>query len=441
MDRIYENNPEKANYIKSHLYDKYKEEIFKKYQISEASLAQMQVCTLGEFLVAHQDKYEKNRAIYETDENLQKVYAVIDKQQNRAIMINTNDEGKMPEGEFGVYDFHKNQFQISGKVKDEIVKYLGIGALPITKQDEMIDELLYQRLGLNELSAMDKLATMDLEKVIDREIPGDELQELRDKYIDGENRENGKTKEERDEIEGQVNGEKEEVTVGQEPESKVPTDVEKACRRLGVTKIRSYFYVNASELGDKVDGTRVNKNGNRVLMLEVADTSNVEGPNKYYGMQDEKMVLYGTENQEVRDLTGNVTQMGKVVKPLKLQSPEYIEYRDSEGLVIREQIDEKADLSVQEIENYKKDMEKTLEKYSQNIYMIKYNSNLSPEQKIEQIQKIDDWCDKETTQIALENDISLNDDRNIDDATDEHTEDIQEDIEAWEVPGRREIGE
>lgn len=33
------------------------------------------------------------------------------------------------------------------------------------------------------------------------------------------------------------------------------------------------------------------------------------------------------------------------------------------------------------------------------------------------------------------------DDRNIDAVTDEHTEDIQEEIEAWEVPGKREIGE
>ena len=109
--------------------------------------------------------------------------------------------------------------------------------------------------------------------------------------------------------------------------------------------------------------------------------------------------------------------------------------------MIREQIDDKSDLSVQEIERYKKDMEKTLEKYSQNIYMIKYNSNLSPAQKIEQIQKIDDWCDKETTQIALQNNISLNDDKNIDKETDEHTEDMQEDIEAWEVPGSRKRGE
>ena len=176
-------------------------------------------------------------------------------------------------------------------------------------------------------------------------------------------------------------------------------------------------------------------------MLEVADSSNIEGPNKYYGFQDNRMISYGIENQEVRDVTGNVTQLGKVVKPLKLQSPEFVEYRDSEGLVIREQIDEKADLSVQEMQRYKRDMEDLLEKYSQNIYMIKYNSNLSPEEKIEQIQKIDDWCDEKTTDIALENNVSMADDRNIDAVTDEHTEDIQEEIEAWEVPGKREIGE
>lgn len=447
MDKNYERNPEKAKYIKEQLYDKYQEDVFQKYEISEASLSRMQVCNLAEFLMAQQDKYERNRAIYERDENLTRIYVVADPQKDRAILINTNEKGKVPEGEFGTYyfqnDFQKEHFEISGKVKDEIVKHLGIGALPIEKQDEMINEILYQKLKLNELSAMDQLATMDLEKVIDNRIPKKEIEAVKDKYIDGENERNGKTKEEREAIENKINGEeeKEEVTVGQEPESKVPDDVEKACRKLGITEVKSYFYVNANELSEKVDGTRVSKNGNRVLMLEVADSSNLEGPNKYYGMQDEKMVLYGTENQEVRDLTGNVTQMGKVVKPLKLQSPEYIEYQDSEGLVIREQIDDKSDLSVQEIERYKKDMEKTLEKYSQNIYMIKYNSNLSPAQKIEQIQKIDDWCDKETTQIALQNNISLNDDKNIDKETDEHTEDMQEDIEAWEVPGSRKRGE
>ena len=144
-------------------------------------------------------------------------------------------------------------------------------------------------------------------------------------------------------------------------------------------------------------------------------------------MQDERMALYGTANSEVRKVTGNVTQMGKVVKPLKLESPEYIEYEDSEGLVIREQIDEKSDLSVQEINHYREEMEDILEKYSQNIYMIK-SSDLSPEEKVKEIQRIDDKCDKDTTKSALSHGIGRTDDENIDQVTDKHTEDMQEDV-------------
>lgn len=434
MQRNYENNPEKANYIKQNLMKKYPE-IFEKYEMSE--LSEVQVCNLAEFLIAeHPEKYDRTtgtRMDYENNQELQRIYTVVNRQKNTAVLINTNKEGKIPEGEFGVYDLEKHEFQLTNEelrktIREHIKKYAK-NTMTAKEEEQMIDEIAPKTLD-----DMDKIATMG-ERNIDEKV-----RNAVDQKIDEKNEENGKTKEEREALENK-NKDKKEVEIGQEEKETGPEDVVKACRSLGVTQIKSYFYVNASELGDKVDGTRVNKNGNRVLMLEVADGSNLEGPNKYYGFQDNRMISYGTENQEVRDVTGNVTQMGKVVKPLKLQSPEYIEYTDSEGLVIREQIDDKMDLSVQEIENYKRDMEKVLEKYSQNIYMIKYNSNLSPEQKIEQIQKIDDWCDKETTQIALENDISLNDDKNIDNATDEHTEDIQEEVEAWEVPGRRERGE
>ena len=76
MDKNYERNPEKAKYIKEQLYDKYQEDVFQKYEISEASLSRMQVCNLAEFLMVQQDKYERNRAIYERDENLTRIYEI-----------------------------------------------------------------------------------------------------------------------------------------------------------------------------------------------------------------------------------------------------------------------------------------------------------------------------------------------------------------------------
>lgn len=429
-------SPEQQEYIKQML-DKDYRQTFENNGIS--SMKDTEICNLGEFLITMDYAHAtRNETIYRNDENLQRIYVVknknhVDGKSNKAVLINTNPKGKEPQGEFGVYDFDKNEFQISAKVKDEIVKHLGIGALPIEKQDEMINELFTKKLNLNELSTMDQVATMDLTHMIDERVPQKEIEQLRDKYVDGQNQENGKTKKERDEIESQVNGKREQqVTIGQENDgqadkNEVPDDVQKACRKLNITHIKSYFYVEAAQLEEKIDGTRVDKNGSKVLMLEVEDSANVGGPNKYYGMQDDRMALYGTANSEVRDVTGNVTQMGKIVKPLKLESPEYIEYEDSEGLVIREQIDEKSDLSVQEINHYRKEMEDILEKYSQNIYMIK-SSNLSSEKKVEEIQKIDDWCDKETTDSAVKYNISRTDDKNIDQVTDKHTEEMQEEI-------------
>lgn len=376
-------------------------------------------------MLKEDSNYEKNRSIYENDENLKRIFAVIDSQKNSVIMINTNQEGQIEEGEFGTYDLQKHQFKLTNEqIKQRIQKQLKTSIEKYAKDvysskeiKEMMEDMMPKTLD-----DMEKLATKG-----DREISEKAERLVKVEKPDEINKKNGKSKAERAELE---NADK--VTIGQEKDgqadkNEVPDDVQKACRKLNITHIKSYFYVEAAQLEEKIDGTRVDKNGSKVLMLEVEDSANVGGPNQYYGMQDDRMALYGTANSEVRDVTGNVTQMGKVVKPLKLESPEYIEYEDSEGLVIREQIDEKSDLSVQEINYYREEMEDILEKYSQNIYMIK-SSNLSPEKKVEEIQKIDDWCDKETTDSAIKYNISRTDDKNIDQVTDEHTEDMQDEI-------------
>lgn len=431
-------SPEQQEYIKQML-DKDYRQTFENNGIS--SMKDTEICNLGEFLITMDYAHAtRNETIYRNDENLQRIYVVknknhVDGKSNKAVLINTNPKGKEPQGEFGVYDFDKNEFQISAKVKDEIVKHLGIGALPIEKQDEMINELFTKKLNLNELSTMDQVATMDLTHMIDERVPQKEIEQLRDKYVDGQNQENGKTKKERDEIESQVNGKREQqVTIGQEKDgqadkNEVPDDVQKACTRMGVYQIRGFFYANAAELESKVDGTRTNKNGNKVLIIEVYD--NRLGCNKYYGFQDDRMVLYGNDseiNKAVKDVTGNVTKMGKVIKPLRPQEDQFIEYEDSQGLVIREKIEDGQEMSMQEINRYREDMEDTLTKYSQKIFQIKNDPLLTDEQKIERIQAVDDWCDKTTTKITRENDGSLRNDQNIDNTTDKQTLKIQEEI-------------
>ena len=393
------------------------------------------MCNLADFLIKeHPEKYDKTagtRMDYENDENLKRIFAIVDHQKNRAIMINTNPEGQIEEGEFGKYEFgeasgsKKPQFYLTNEdLKQRIQKQLEESIKKYAKDIYSAQEIkeMTEDMMPKTLDDMEKLATKG-----DREISEKAERLVKVEKPDEINRKNGKSKAERNEIENAGK-----VTIGQENDgqaekNEVPDDVQKACRKLNIMHIKSYFYVEAAQLEEKIDGTRVDKNGSKVLMIEVEDSANVGGPNKYYGMQDERMALYGTANSEVRKVTGNVTQMGKVVKPLKLESPEYIEYEDSEGLVIREQIDEKSDLSVQEINHYREEMEDILEKYSQNIYMIK-SSDLSPEEKVKEIQRIDDKCDKDTTKSALSHGIGRTDDENIDQVTDKHTEDMQEDV-------------
>lgn len=409
---------------KQELFNEKNRKILEKYAIT--SMEQIQGCNLAEFLISqHPEKYDKTpgtRMDYENNENLQKIYAVIDKQENRAIMINTNEKGKVPQGEFGVYDFVKNQFEISGKVKDEIVKYLGIGALTRERQDEIIKTIFH-----GTLSDMDKLATMDIGKVIDSKITEDVREEIISKQIDEQNAENGMSKEDREKYEKGKN-KKDDLTVGEgnskEENEDISKDVKDGMKKAGATQIVRYFYVNAKELGEKVDDAKVNKTGDKVLIMEIADSSRAAGPNRYYAFQDNRMVLWGNDDKDVKEVVGNNQKMGQVLQPLRLQQPEYIEYRDSNGLYIREEIDDKMDLSVEEIKRYKLFMEDTLEQYSSRINVV-LCSDMPPEEKIKKIQDIDDWCDRETTGIAEQNDVSRADDERIDLETDEQTAYIQ----------------
>lgn len=440
MEKNFRNdlNPEQEAYIKEKLWEKYKDS-FQRNGMD--SISETEICNMAEFLITmHPEKYAKSIGTennYRRDENLRKIYAVVDKQKNIAVLINTNENGKVPEGEFGVYDLKNHKLKASDEIEKKIrenVKRLSNGTLTAKEEEEMVRDL-----SPKTLDDMDKIATIDMEIE-------EKTRKAIDRKIDEKNSENGKTKEDRKKIEKE-NKEKseEQVTVGQEKdgqESKktIPNDVQKACKRLGINHVRSFFYVNATELDNKVDDTRTNKNGNRVLILEVYD--NKIDCNKYYGFQDERMVLYGNDseaNKAVKDVTGNVTQMGKLLKPLKPKETQFIEYEDSQGLVIREQIDDKEDLSMQEINQYRKDMEETLTKYSQEMYRIKNDSLLSKEQKNERIQAVDDWCDKKTTEIAKNNDISINADRKIDAITDNHTENIQENIQEDDEPDPDEI--
>ena len=435
MEKSYEKNPEIAMEKKRELQEMYPE-IFEKYKIND--LSQVEVCNLAEFLIAQNpDKYEKNRAAYENDENMQKVYAIVHRNvetnEREAVIINTSDKGKMPEGEFGVYNLDRNHFEMSGKVKNEIVKYLGIGGLSLSAQDKMINELFYKKLGLNELSIMDKLATMELKNIIHEKVPDNEVKKIRDKYINDENRKNGKSEEDREKIEERENNKKDELS-----KKELPKDVQEGMQKAKAGSVVRYFYVNANELGEKVEAAKVNKVGGKVLVMEVADSSRVSGPNRYFAFQDSRMVLWGNEDEEVKDVTGNVLKMGQVVKPLKKQKPEWIEYRDSYGTVVSEKIDDRWNLSEEEIEEFKEDVLKDLEQYSNEIGLILSHKTLSPEEMRKKLEEADENLDAKTNDSGVQNDVSLQDRESI--ASQTNPERLVEDDEpdAWEVPGKRE---
>lgn len=211
----------------------------------------------------------------------------------------------------------------------------------------------------------------------------------------------------------------EQITVGkEEPEQarEVPEDVVKACMKLGITHIKGYFYVNAKQLGEKVDNIAVNQNGGKVLMLEVADSSRLGAADRYYGVQDERMILRGTQDEEMEEVTERSNRPpvdGKLVEPLKKDNPTYVEFSDSEGMLIQERLEDNMNLSVQDLENYKKEVEKLLDKYSQNVVAITENPMLEEEQKNGLLAENDNNFNRLLTEMTQKYGIDKSDERSI----------------------------
>lgn len=233
-----------------------------------------------------------------------------------------------------------------------------------------------------------------------------------------------------------VNEENENITIGNEEsepkKEEVPEDVVKACMKLGVTQIKGYFYVNAKQLGEKVDNIPVNANGGKVLMIEVADSSRLGAADRYYGMQDERMILHGTQDEEMEEVTEKSNRPptnGKLVEPLKKDNPTYVEFSDSEGMLIQERLEDKMNLSVQDLENYKKEVEKLLDKYSQNKIAICENPLIENEQKSQLLLENNENFNRLIEDMGRQYGIDKSDVKSIHLQTTEHT---KEEIEQQE---------
>lgn len=299
-------------------------------------------------------------------------------------MINTSKKGKIPEGEFGKYDLEMQEFELTNeeireKMREQIKRYAKEILLP-AEEEKLIDQMVPEHL-----SQMEEF----VEQGMDETEIGIRARKVVDRKVDKKNAGNGISKRQRQEVER----EKRDNRVKKEPNEEIseknqelPEDVVKAATKLGVTKVKGYFYVNAKQLADKVENTPVKEDGKRVLILEVANGNAIDGPDRYYGFQEDRMVLWSNQNEEMEEVTQRGARPpvdGKLIEPLKRDDPTYVEFSSSEGMVVEEKLEENLNLSVQALESYKQEIEELLKHYAQNIVAIQENESLDDDQKRE----------------------------------------------------------
>lgn len=424
MPKNYENNPEQAQYIKESLAKRYPE-VFEKYEIQEIS--HIQVCHLADFLSKEDKEQEKRK---EPEEQLKKIFSIIDLKNNRAILINTNQEEQ--EGEIGVYDLENHIFHLTNsELREKIEKSLLVQIEQYAKNvyspnqiKEMIEQMMPKTL--EQMSQRITIKDEELDKKAEKLVKYDKIDEI--------NQRNGKSKKERQQLESKK--ETQTVVIGQQEEKekheKVPEDVVQACQKLGITQIKGYFYVNAKQLEDKIDAISVNPNAGRVLMIKVANTSNLAGPDRYFGIQNNRMILYGTQDKQMEQVVQNKATPpidGKLIEPLQKNNPTYVEFSDSERLIVNEKLEENMNLSLQDLENYKKQIEQLLEQYSQNVIAIEENNLLNAQQKKEMLLQNNQNFERLNAQVAQKYGIDKSDVKAINLQKTKYQQDVQEQLE------------
>lgn len=227
-----------------------------------------------------------------------------------------------------------------------------------------------------------------------------------------------------------------------EPQTQIPEDVVKACKKLGITKIKSYMYAKANEFSSKTEVPYVNKNGENVLLIRAADDT--KNTDKYFAFQGDKLCVPGNRDEEIDQVVGRRTQNmrnGKLLQPLEIDDEEqYVEYEDSQGLVIQEKLEETMNLSTEDLKQYKEKIQEELERYSNELAKIEETPFLDDAQREQLYREANEKFNRNNEKIAKECHIDLSDVKAINLATDEKTnEQVQQEdeIEAWEVPGKR----
>ena len=132
---------------------------------------------------------------------------------------------------------------------------------------------------------------------------------------------------------------------------------------------------------------------------------------------------------------------------MEIDDEQYVEFTDSEGMVVREKLEEDRDLSIKDLEEYKKELEQELEEFAEELYKIENTDFLSDEQKDSLYLQANEKFNTKNEELAKQYGIDLDNVQSINLQTDKHTEDKVEEVEhkieddepeAFEVPGKRE---
>ncbi len=396
----------------------------------ENELESLDAISLKEFLEQEQTSG------YENDEKeLERMYLVISHKKKMAVMININKEGKIPEGPIGIYylEGHECEYEfrltdevLRKKVRESIKKYAKDTMTP-QEEEKMIDQLVAQNL-----SQIPALMELDLKQSLEQEV-----RLLVEAKIDEKNHENGISQKKRKELEkGGKDNPKEQPLEQEEDTQVLPEDVVKAVMKLGITNIKGYFYTHPKQLSDKLDSIAVNENGGKVLILQVANGANPTGPDRYFGIQDENLMLYGTQDKEIEQLTqtsGVPPIDGKLIEPLKQKEPTYVEFSDTEGMLIEEKLKENMTLSIQDLVNYQKEIETLLEQYSKNVVAIERNELIEGQNKIKMLQENDENFNRLNETVAKKYGINFQNVQAISLQAKKYTNEVQEEVqEEWE---------
>lgn len=156
------------------------------------------------------------------------------------------------------------------------------------------------------------------------------------------------------------------------------------CKMLGIPEeqVIDTMTVRATELVRKTDGfslveNQISEKKGYVKLIEVK-SEKASGPNRYYGIQNGQIVLYGFQevNEDIGRIFDGDTQKyngGLITTPLRADNDkEYIEISTGKETVQLD-INDNSELCTHEIDDYRDLMQKLLTDYSQEMHDAEQN--------------------------------------------------------------------